>query len=241
VVFTTFVLFFFGLVVYLQRESNREGFPLRNEANEEIDSQGLFGVPAPKTFILPRGETVQAPRQSAPEILGDHIAPDFAGAGLEPVGNKLLSNLGPASYAGRRDVPDAQYFDGTPRIVPLRVDPSFTLASEEPDPRGYTVVGADGVAGGVIADIWVDRTESMSRYFEVATTNDRRVLLPLPVSVIDHDRKKVEVALILGAQFADVPATKSPDQVTLLEEDKISAYYGGGLLYATAQRAEPVL
>ena len=241
VVFTTFVLFFIGLVIYLQRESNREGFPLRNEQNEIIGSQGLCGVPSPKTFILPRGETVQAPRAEPDEILGDHIAPDFAGAGLEPVGNKLLSNLGPAAYANRRDVPDAQFFDGSPRIVPLRADASFSVATEEPDPRGYTVVGADGAAGGVVADIWVDRSESVARYFEVATLNGRRVLLPLPVSVVHHDTQKIEVALINGSQFADVPGTKSPEQVTLREEDQISAYYGGGLLYASAERAEPVL
>jgi photosynthetic reaction center H subunit len=30
VVFTAFVIFFFLLVRYLQRESNREGFPLRD-------------------------------------------------------------------------------------------------------------------------------------------------------------------------------------------------------------------
>jgi photosynthetic reaction center H subunit len=29
-----------------------------------------------------------------------------------------------------------------------------------------------------------------------------------------------------------VPATKKPDQVTMLEEEMISAYYGGGFLYA---------
>jgi len=241
VVFTAFVLFFIGLVAYLQRESNREGFPLRNEKNEPIASTGLFGVPAPKTYILPRGETVQAPRAEAEDVVGAHQPAAFAGAGVEPLGNKLLSNLGPAAYAGRRDVPDAQYFDGSPRIVPMRVDASYSLATEEPDPRGYTVVGADGVPGGVVADIWVDRTEMLARYFEVATLNSRRVLLPLPMCDVQHDGKKIVVELVYGAHFADVPGTKSPDQVTLLEEDQISAYYGGGLLYAAPERAEPVL
>ena len=43
------------------------------------------------------------------------------------------------------------------------------------------------------------------------------------------------------AQFADVPATRNTDKVTLLEEDKITAYYGGGTLYATPDRVEPLL
>lgn len=36
--------------------------------------------------------------------------------------------------------------------------------------------------------------------------------------------------------FDAVPGTKSLTQVTLLEEDKISAYYAGGTLYAAAKR-----
>lgn len=241
VVFTAFVLFFIGLVVYLQRESNREGFPLKNERGETIASQGLFGVPPPKTYILPRGESVQAPRAEAAEVLGAHVPAAFAGAGVEPSGNKLLSNLGPAAYAARRDVPDAQYFDGTPRIVPMKLAEGYSLATEEPDPRGYTVVGADGVPGGVVAEIWVDRTEMLARYFEVATLNNRRVLLPLPMCDVQYAGRKIVVELVYGKHFADVPGTKSPDQVTLLEEDQISAYYGGGLLYAAPERAEPVL
>ena len=46
---------------------------------------------------------------------------------------------------------------------------------------------------------------------------------------------------LLASQFANVPATKDPDRVTLLEEDKISAYYGAGTLYATPARTEPLL
>ena len=46
---------------------------------------------------------------------------------------------------------------------------------------------------------------------------------------------------ILGQQFADVPGTRSADQVTLLEEDKIMAYYGGGTLYADPSRLEPLI
>ena len=35
--------------------------------------------------------------------------------------------------------------------------------------------------------------------------------------------------------------TKLAEQVTLLEEEKIMAYYGAGTLYATPQRQEPLL
>jgi photosynthetic reaction center H subunit len=49
------------------------------------------------------------------------------------------------------------------------------------------------------------------------------------------------VKSILGAQFAHVPGTRHAEQVTFLEEEKIMAYYGGGTLYATPQRQEPLL
>jgi len=67
----------------------------------------------------------------------------------------------------------------------------------------------------------------------------RRVLLPTTFARVMP--RKVLVKSILGSQFANVPPLRNPDQVTLLEEDKIVGYYGGGTLYATPARAEPLL
>jgi photosynthetic reaction center H subunit len=50
----------------------------------------------------------------------------------------------------------------------------------------------------------------------------------------------VYVAALLAGQFANVPKTKSMEQITLLEEEKITAYYGAGTLYATPERQEPL-
>jgi len=47
------------------------------------------------------------------------------------------------------------------------------------------------------------------------------------------------VRSIYGEHFADVPGIKSDSSITLLEEEKIMAYYGGGTLYADAKRLEP--
>jgi photosynthetic reaction center H subunit len=141
-------------------------------------------------------------------------------------------------------VPDAQFYGGTPRIVPLRADNELSLATEDPDPRGMAVVGADDAVAGTVSDVWVDRSEGMVRYLEVALVAElggRRVLLPMPMADIQGKRRRVKVYLIMGAQFADVPGVKSPDQVSMLEEDMISAYYGGGMLYASLARAEPLI
>jgi photosynthetic reaction center H subunit len=51
----------------------------------------------------------------------------------------------------------------------------------------------------------------------------------------------VKVRSIFGKHFANVPKHASPNQVTMLEEDKISGYYAGGTLYASEARQEPQL
>ena len=52
---------------------------------------------------------------------------------------------------------------------------------------------------------------------------------------------KLLVKSITAAQFANVPGTKRDDQITLLEEDRITAYYAGGHMYAFAERAQPII
>ena len=90
-----------------------------------------------------------------------------------------------------------------------------------------------------MVDLWVDRAEMLFRYLEVQTTGGRRVLLPMNFARVQQ--RAVRVRSILGSQFADVPGTRSPELVTMLEEEKIMAYYGAGTLYATADRQEPLL
>jgi photosynthetic reaction center H subunit len=106
------------------------------------------------------------------------------------------------------------------------------------------VFGADGIRAGTVTDLWIDRTEPQIRYLEVevsTTGTAKRVLLPSIMANIDGKRGAVTVNAILARQFADVPGTASPTQVTKLEEDMITGYYAGGLLYATPARAEPLL
>jgi photosynthetic reaction center H subunit len=82
------------------------------------------------------------------------------------------------------------------------------------------------------------------RYLEVEVTTSggaKRVLLPLPFAKIDRYRRRVWVDAILGSQFAAVPGTRRADVVTMLEEEKVMAYYGAGTLYAEPSRAEPLL
>ncbi len=242
-----FWIFFAGLVFYLRREDKREGYPLESDRTDRTDRvvlQGFPAMPSPKTFRLPHGGTVQAPRPSTDQrpIGATPIAP-WPGAPLEPDGDPMTAGVGPGAYALRAEHPDLTY-EGRPKIVPLRVATDYTVASRDPDPRGMRVLGADGETGGVVRDVWVDRSEPQVRYLEVGVTGAagmRNVLLPIYIADIDGRRREVTVKAILGRHFAAVPGLANPDQVTLAEEERISAYYAAGLLYAEPSRAEPLL
>jgi photosynthetic reaction center H subunit len=240
-----FWFFFAGLILYLRREDKREGYPLQSDRSGSITVQGFPPVPSPKTFLLHDGTTVMAPRPQVPQApIMARPAEAWAGSPLVPTGNPLVDAVGPASFANRSERPDLMADGATPRLVPLRADPEFFLAEEDPDPRGMTVFGADHRAAGKVTDAWVDRTEMIVRYLEVAVGNAvaaRTVLVPMTMLKINAARHRIDVRAITAAQFADAPVTSLPDQVTLREEDRIMGYFGGGTLYATPARAEPVL
>ncbi len=239
-----FWIFFAGLIIYLRREDKREGYPLESDRSGRVEVVGFPRMPEPKSFKLPHGGTSYAPDGKADSrpINAVPMGP-WPGAPLEPTGNPMVDGVGPAAYAERANVADLAH-DGKPKIVPLRVATEFSLDPRDPNPIGMLVYGADGKPGGKVCDAWVDRSEYLLRYYEVELSNDAgttRVLLPTPLSNVDRGLNRVKVQTILSTQFADVPKLANPEQVTLLEEDKITAYYGGGQLYATPQRSEPLL
>jgi photosynthetic reaction center H subunit len=169
----------------------------------------------------------------------------YNGSPLVPTGDPMIDGVGPASWAERSDTPDTT-FHGAAKIIPMRSDATFHVAKGDPDPRGLPVVAADKVVAGTVVDIWVDRAEPQVRYYEVQLAAvDRRVMLPAGFVQWPNfglwGNDKLLVKAITSAQFANVPAIKSDTQITLLEEDKVMAYYAGGHLYATADRSEPLL
>jgi photosynthetic reaction center H subunit len=90
-----------------------------------------------------------------------------------------------------------------------------------------------------VVDAWVDRSERLFRYFEVKV-GERTVLLPANFSRVNGNGT-IKVHSILAKHFINVPGLRHPEQVTLLEEEKICAYYGAGTLYATPDRMGPLL
>jgi photosynthetic reaction center H subunit len=242
VVLYLFWIFFAGLIYYLHRENKREGYPLDSDrttrSGGRVEVVGFPRPPKPKTYKLPHSGTVSVPnaKRDTRPIAGTPTAP-FWGAPIEPFGDPLLAGVGPGAYAQRSDTPDLTY-DGQPKIVPLRMATDFSLGAGDVDPRGMAVFGADGKQGGVVREVWVDRAECILRYLELDTAADPVGTILLPVTFAHISRRGVQVTAILSGQFANVPRLKESDRVTLLEEERVCAYYGAGTLYATPGRRE---
>ena len=238
-----FWIFFACLIFYLRREDRREGYPLYSEADGASKPKGFLLIPKPKIFHLFHGGTVEAPnfKDEVRSIKTAKTEP-WPGAAYAPTGDPMTDAVGPAAYAERADMPDLTT-EGHPKIVPMRAAADFMIPEGETDPHDADVIAADNVAVGKVTDAWVDRAESLIRYLEVELTGGEKVLVPMPLAKVDRFglKHRVTVKSIVGAQFAGVPRTKNADQITLLEEDKIQAYYAGGNLYATPDRAEPFL
>lgn len=233
--------FFALLIYYLQTENMREGYPLENDDGTESANQGPFPVPNPKTFKLPHGRgdvtlpgpDVQSQRNVA---LKQTAVPN--GFPFEPTGDPMVDGVGPASWAARRDVPELDGHGHT-KIVPMGASETFRVSAGR-DPRGLPVQAADGSIVGMINDMWIDAPEQLVRYLSVELDEDGSTrLMPIQLTRIHADR--VEVKSLYGKHFTGIPLTKSPNQVTLLEEDKICGYIGGGKLYADPARQEPQL
>ncbi len=238
-----FWIFFALLVYYLQTENMREGYPLENDAGGASPNQGPFPVPKDKTFHLPHGRgavTVPSGQRGDRDNIALEPTSKTAGSPFLPTGNPMIDGVGPASWAPRRDVPELDAH-GLPKIKPMSSMPDFKISGGR-DPRGKAVVAGDGEVIGRIIDMWIDVPEQMVRFLTVDLNPEGTGQIRLiPINFCKIKGNRVVVRSIYSGDFAGVPTHKSNDQVTLLEEEKIMAYYGGGTLYADPARLETQL
>ncbi len=241
IVLAAFVLFFVLLVFHLRAEDKREGYPMVDQA-DGARSEGFPAIPRPKTFVLMDGGLAQAPHEEALRTFALRRLHDDPGSPLTPTGDPLLDGVGPASYGLRRTTP-LIYREGHIQVAPLRLLDGWRLGDGDPDPRGMTVVGADGKAAGVVTDVWIDKSVKILRYLEVdvAAPAARRILLPIYHTDIKRRAREVRVKAARAARFADAPGPAAPDVVTAREEDQINAFWAGARFYRDQMIQEPLV
>lgn len=238
-----FWLFFAGLVFYLQTENMREGYPLEDDDGNVAPNQGPFPLPKDKTFILPhdRGElTVPSGARGCRDDLALERTSVAAGSPYVPTGDPMADGVGPASWAPRRDVPELDAH-GHAKIKPMAGLDDFRVSAGR-DPRGFPVVAGDGEIVGRVIDMMIDVPEHMVRYLVMDLNPEGSGQIRMaPINMLRIGSDRVTIRSLYSGHFAGIPATASGDQITLLEEDKITGYFAGGTLYADPKRAEPCL
>ena len=256
-----FWAFFFVLVLYLHREGKREGYPLDTDRSDRITVEGFPKTPPAKTYLLRDGSEVLMPdptRRDTRDVAAEPLAP-FPGAPLVPTGDALADGVGPASWCDRAAEPEPDNHGGD-RIRPMAKLQSegFEIAGYGTDPRGAPVRTFDGEIVGTVEELWIDHMESMVRYLGVATDAGSTVVMPMNMAVLRKrkagpadgslwDRMlarrgpEIRVASVTAEQFRNAPTLASPERITMREEDVIQGYFGGGMIYATPDRTEPLL
>ena len=212
------------------RENKREGYPLaQTAATARGRGAGLPGrCPTPKTYMLAaRRRSADVPTRRAAAGRGRAgRSPATPARRWSPPAIRCSTASGPASYAPTRaDMPDLTSHGDAAHRAAARRAPATASRSRDPDPRGMPVIGADGEVGGTVRDLWVDRSEALFRYLEVEVRSGATA----------------HAACCCRCNFAAIQARRtsqvrvdprppvrrraghcaSPDQVTLLEEDKI--------------------
>lgn len=239
-----FWLFFAGLIYYLQTENQREGYPLVDDDGNAQPGKETFPLPSPKTFRLPHGQgdlVVPSPENEARHARANlALARSSASGGSPyvPTGDPMADGVGPASWVPRADVPELDAH-GKPKLRPLSLLPDFSVTAGR-DPRRLAVVSGDGEVVGRVTDLWIDVPEQMVRYLTIDLNPEntgRTRVVPIYLARIGSDR--VTIRSLYAHNFEGIPTAKDPGELTKLEEDKITGYVAGGILYADPRRLEP--
>lgn len=238
-----FWLFFALLVYYLQTENMREGYPLVDDDGDEAGNQGLFPLPKDKTFHLPHGRgevTVPSGARGDRGELALQRTAVSGGAPYIPTGDPMVDGVGPAAWAPRNDHPELDAH-GNPKIRPMSTLDDFRISAGR-DPRGKAVVAGDGEVIGRVTDLWIDVPEQLVRYLTIDLNPEGTGQTRLaPMTMVRVQRDRVTIRSLYSHNFDGIPTIAAGDSISLLEEDKIMAWYGGGTLYADPKRAEPIV
>lgn len=229
-----FVLFFLGLVYHLRQEDKREGYPMEITVGtgKVRHSEGFPPMPKPKLFYRPHDRgVVSAPREREAPVFPDgakYQAEGYPMTAEDPLGQAL----GTAAHPDRHDLADLNVL-GEPKIVPLSEWDEYHVADGDVDPRGWPIVSNDGVEVGFIKDLWFNRAEFFLRYFEFEIPGEERTrMAPLFFCKVKTKAKVVEAFTLNADDLRRTPITGTVEYITMLEEDRVNAFFAGGRLYS---------
>lgn len=114
------------------------------------------------------------------------------------------------------------------RIAPLSEMTEFRVSSEDPDPRGWDVVGSDGRTIGQVRDLLVDRDAMRVRYLEVELAAGRRTLLPVGTAQLDDDTDRVLFHQLTPDELDALPAYDYAAFTREYEESVVTRFGAGG-------------
>lgn len=161
-----------------------------------------------------------------PKIVPMRVATDFwvAEQDPDPRGMPVVALDGEVAGTVKDIWVDRSEF----RVLFLEMELAGSKPEAEPEPEEAEGEVAEG-------------EEAKPKRRRTRSTKADTILLPINFARVNPYLGQVKVVSLMASQFADVPRLRKPDQVTLLEEDKITAYFGGGHLYAHPSRQEPLL
>lgn len=123
--------------------------------------------------------------------------------------------------------------DDLDRVVPLDDLDDFRVAGDDPDPRGWEVVAADGGRIGEVDDLLVDTGAMKVRYLDVGVDDrlsaepDRHVLVPIGYARIDRDHDRVIVDGLSSADLRAIPSYRHGPITRDFETDVRDSYRRG--------------
>jgi hypothetical protein len=93
----------------------------------------------------------------------------------------------------------------TSELVELERPQGYTVAKDDVDPRGWKVVGCDGVDFGTVRTLLVDTEFLRAVYFVCDLTPGRAVLLPIAYARLDEAQGRVIFDVIAAQACEQLP------------------------------------
>ena len=236
IVLYAFFAFFTALIWYLRREDRREGYPLESEAARRVQGARLSADPVAEDLPSRRGGVAQRPDYAARRspVKAAKVEP-WPGAPLQPTRRSDARRGRPRRL--QRNAPSRPLQDDAWRGSDFAAAHSAISRSRRwRNPIGFSVVGADHTSVGVDQSMFGSIAPKSHRALSTKCSSpapSRRVLLPVYFAASSRSAAASWSRRCSPNSSSNVPALGTPDRVTMLEEDRIAAYYGAGTLYAT--------